>query len=61
MLIAVAGAVLFGVFAFAVTRFGYKQDWRWAVFAGLFCASAVLALFLPIQTHAVKIVMPSGR
>ena len=60
-MIVIAGALLFGVFGFAVTRFGYKQYWRWAVFAGITCVSAVLVLLLPIQTHAVKIDMPSGR
>jgi hypothetical protein len=60
-MILVAGALLFGIFGFAVTRFGYKQDWRWAVFAGLACASAVIVLLAPVTTHAVKIDMPSGR
>jgi len=60
-MILVAGALLFGIFGFAVTRFGYKQDWRWAVFAGLACASAVIVLLMPVTIHAVKIDMPSGR
>jgi hypothetical protein len=60
-MIVLAGALSFGVLAFALTRFVYKQDWRWAVFAGLVCACTVTALLVPIHTHADRLDMPSGR
>jgi len=59
--IVLALAALFGALAFAITRFGFRQDWRWALFAALVGFCLVLVLFAPIQTHAVKLDLPRPK
>ena len=54
-MIVLALAALFGALVFAITRFGFRQDWRWALFAALVGFALVLFWFAPIQTHAVKL------
>lgn len=60
-MIVVASAVLFGALAFAITRFGFRQDWRWALFAALVGFCLVLVLLVPVQTHMVKLDMPRAK
>ena len=54
-------AALFGALVFAVTRFGFRQDWRWALFAALVGFSLMLVLFVPIQTREVRVEMPRPK
>jgi hypothetical protein len=54
-------AALFGALVFAVTRFGFRQDWRWALFAALVGFGLVLVYFVPIQTHMIKSDMPRPK
>ena len=60
-MIVLALAALFGALVFAVTRFGFRQDWRWALFAGVVGFSLVLVLLVPAQTHMVKLDMPRPK
>jgi hypothetical protein len=59
--IVLAFSALFGALVFAITRFGFRQDWRWALFASVVGFGLVLVFFTPIQTHAVKLDMPRSK
>ena len=60
-MIVLALAALFGALVFAITRFGFRQDWRWALFAALVGFCLVLVLLVPVQTHVIKLDMPRPK
>lgn len=60
-MIVLAFAALFGALVFAITRFGFRQDWRWALFAAAVGFALVLFWLAPIQTHAIKLDMPRPK
>jgi hypothetical protein len=59
--IVLALAASFGALVFAITRFGFRQDWRWALFAALAGFGSVLVLLVPVQAHMIKLDMPRPK